>query len=402
MTFRLVPPAGTPLRLKDLLKSIGAMMGEDGRNGFEGKLKSYLGVKHCFSVSSGRAALTIILKALSRISGKEEVMVPAYTCFTVPAAVVRAGLKVRLNDIEISSFDLDHSQLENQDLNRVLAIVATSLFGLPVDMKRISAFAGRNDLFLVDDSAQSLGASWNGEKAGTFADVGFYSLSKGKNITTIEGGIIVTNDDNIAREIGLLVSSLPHADGLKNLKYFAQSLMYAVFLHPHLYRLPDKLPFLRLGISEFNPEFKIGGFSSWQASLGKQLLNKLGQLNQKRRQTAYELSDELRGCDGLIVPQIRTRCEPAFLRLPILVDNPAVRDKIYRGLLKAGIGVSKMYPLALDQIPQLQPHLAGETNRFPNARFVASHILTLPTHPYLKHSDKERVISLIKKICEKP
>jgi perosamine synthetase len=402
MTLRLVPPAGTPLRLKDLLNSLSSMMREDSRDGFEAELKSYLGVKHCFLVSSGRAALTIILKALSRISSKEEVIVPAYTCFTVPAAAVRAGLKVRLNDIEISSFDLDHNQLESQDLSNVLAVVATSLFGLPVDMKKLSAFAGRNSLFVVDDSAQSFGASWGGKQAGTFGDVGFYSLSKGKNITTIEGGIIVTNDFDIARRIELLVSGLPHADRLKTLTYFAKSLMYAVFLHPYLYPLPDKLPFLRLGISEFNPDFRISVFSSWQASLGKQLLSKLGQLNQKRRQTAYELSNELRGCDGLIVPQIHTRCEPAFLRLPILVDNLAIRDKIYRGLLKAGIGVSKMYPLALDQIPQLQPHLAGETNRFPNARFAASHILTLPTHPYLGHTDKQRAISLIKKICEKP
>jgi perosamine synthetase len=402
MTLRLVPPAGTPLRLKDLLNSLSSMMREDSRDGFEAELKSYLGVEHCFLVSSGRAALTIILKALSRISSKEEVIVPAYTCFTVPAAAVRAGLKVRLNDIEISSFDLDHNQLESQDLSNVLAVVATSLFGLPVDMKKLSTFAGRNSLFVVDDSAQSFGASWGGKQAGTFGDVGFYSLGKGKNITTIEGGIIVTNDFDIAQRIELLVSGLPHADRLKTLTYFAKSLMYAVFLHPYLYPLPDKLPFLRLGISEFNPDFRISVFSSWQASLGKQLLSKLGQLNQKRRQTAYELSDELRGCDGLIVPQILTRCEPAFLRLPILVDNLAVRDKIYRGLLKAGIGVSKMYPLALDQIPQLQPHLAGETNRFPNARFAASHILTLPTHPYLRYTDKQRAISLIKKICEKP
>jgi perosamine synthetase len=402
MILRLVPPAGTPLRLKDLIRSLSSMMSEDGRDGFEGKLKSYLGVKHCFLVSSGRAALTIILKALSRISGKEEVIVPAYTCFTVPAAAVKAGLKVRLNDIETGSFDLDHNQLESQDLSNVLAIVATSLFGLPMDMRRISEFAGRHGLFLVDDSAQSLGASWNGKKAGTFGDVGFYSLSKGKNITTIEGGIIVTHNDNIAREIELLVSRMPHADGLKNVRYFAQSLMYAVFLHPHLYRLPEKLPFLRLGISEFNPDFKIDNFSSWQASLGKQLLSRLEQLNQKRRQTAYQLSDELRGCDGLILPQIRAGCEPAFLRLPILVDNLAVRDNIYKGLLKAGIGVSKMYPLALDQIPQLQPHLAGKINRFPNARFAASHILTLPTHPYLRFTDRQKAISLIKEICEKP
>ena len=396
MTLRLVPPAGTPLKLEDLLKSINAMMKEDGRGGFERELKSYLGVKHCFFVSSGRAALSIILKALFEISGKEEVIVPAYTCFTVPAAVVRAILKVRLNDIDVSTFDLDYGQLKSQNLNSVLAIVSTSLFGLPVNMKGLSEFAQKNDLFLVDDSAQSLGASWDGKRAGTFGDVGFYSLSKGKNITTIEGGIIVTNDSAIAQKIEFLVSALPEAGRLENLTFFVKSLMYAFFLHPHLYRLPAGLPFLKLGISEFNPNFKMGNFTSWQASLGTGLIGRLSELNKKRRENAKQLADELKGRNGLILPKISSRCEPAFLRLPILVEDLAVREKIYRGLLRAGIGVSKMYPLALDQIPPLRPYLTGEANGFPKARFVASHILTLPTHPYLKNGDKKRIISLIK------
>jgi dTDP-4-amino-4,6-dideoxygalactose transaminase len=372
-------------------------MRKDSRRSFERELKNYLGVKHCFFVSSGRAALTVILKSLSQISGKEEVLVPAYTCFTVPAAVVRAKLKVRLNDIESSSFDLDYNQLQTQNLKNVLAIVVTSLFGLPVDMNKLCEFARENNLFVVDDSAQSLGASWDGKKAGTLGDVGFYSLGKGKNITTIGGGIIVTNDNNIAQKVDLLISTLRQPNQLENLAFFVKSLIYAVFLNPYLYPLPAKLPFVKLGFSEFDPDFKIGNFTSWQASLGKQLLSRLWELNQRRRKNADQLADELKGCDGLIVPKISSHCEPAFLRLPILVKDLSVREKIYKGLLKAGIGVSKMYPLALDQIPSLLPYLTGETNRFHHARFVASHILTLPTHPYLRKSDKERIISLIKK-----
>jgi perosamine synthetase len=402
MTLRLVPPAGTPLGWKDLLAGISGMIKEDGPGSFKRQLKSYLGVRHCFFVSSGRAALTIILKAISQISGKGEVIVPAYTCFTVPAAVVRAGLKVRLNDIDAGTFDLNHSQLESQNLKNVLAIVAASLFGLPSDMKKISEFARKNGLFVVDDSAQSLGASWDGRKAGTLGDVGFYSLSKGKNITTIEGGIIVTDDDNLARRIELLVCTLPEAHKLKNLTFFLKSLIYAILLHPRLYRLPSGLPFLKLGISEFNPNFKMRSLTSWQASLGTRLMGRLGQLNQKRRENAEQLVHELRGFNGLILPRISSACEPAFLRLPVLVEDRGLREKIYRGLLNAGIGVSKMYPLALDQIPSLRPYLAGETDRFPRARFVASHILTLPTHPFLKNGDKERIISLIKRNHAKP
>ena len=400
MTFRLVPPAGTPLRWKDLCKSIGAVMRREGRGSFERELKSYLGVKHCFFVSSGRAALTIILKSLSQISGRQEVIVPAYNCFTVPAAVVRANLKVRLNDIDIGTLDLDYRQLQSQNLKNVLAVVCTSLFGLPVDIMRLSEFARKKDLFVISDSAQALGASWNGRKAGTLGDVGFYSLSKGKNITTIEGGIIVTDDDDIARRIDPLVCALRQPGHLASLAFFAKSLMYAVFLHPCLYRLPAQSPFVELGISEFDPNFKISDFTSWQASLGTQLLGKLDQLSQERKENADRLSRHLRGYDGLILPQVSSYGESVFLRLPFLVKEQSVREKIHKGLLKQGIGVSKMYPLALDQIPSLLPYLAGEGNRFPNARFVASHILTLPTHPYLKESDIEKITSLIGEVTK--
>jgi perosamine synthetase len=397
MTLKLVPPAGTPIQWKDLFRSISGLIRGHSRGSFERELKRYLGINHCFFVSSGRAALTLILKSLYQISGKEEVIIPAYTCFTVPASVVRANLKVRLNDVEISTFGLDYSHLQKQNLHNVLAIVVASLFGLPGEMDRFSEFAHKNGLFLIDDSAQSLGASWRGKKVGTFGDVGFYSLSKGKNITTIQGGIIVTNDHNIASKISLLISTLPPSNKFENFGLFVKSLTYALFLHPHFYRLPAKLPFLRLGISEFNPDFKIESFASWQASLGRQLLDKLGELNQKRRENAKRLIDELRVCNGLITPEVSPYGEPVFLRLPILVRDLKVREMIFRGLLKAGIGVSKMYPSSLDHIPSLRPHLVGDTNRFPKARFVASHILTLPTHPYLKPSDKARITCLIKK-----
>jgi len=105
----------------------------------------------------------------------------------------------------------------------------------------------------------------------------------------------------------------------------------------------------------------------------------------------------------------RERCTVDDLSSKIGISPTAVRQHltilegeslVQREMLKEGIGVSKMYPLALDQIPSLVPYSAGERNRFPHARFVASHILTIPTHPYLKKSDKERIISSIKKLMK--
>ena len=125
--------------------------------------------------------------------------IPAYTCFSVAAAVVRTGLKIYPVEIDPHTLDFDFSQLDAVPGEKLLCIIPSNLFGLLNDLPRIRQAAQAKDAFVLDDAAQALGATRNGQFAGTEGDVGLYSLGRGKAVTTIEGGLIVTNSEEIAR-----------------------------------------------------------------------------------------------------------------------------------------------------------------------------------------------------------
>ena len=130
--LRLVSPAGAPLPAHAVLSS--ALRGPKDRGDLIELLRDSLGIRHLFTVSSGRAALTILLNALKKCSDRREVVIPAYTCFSVPSAVVRAGLVIRLCDVDPKTLDLDQNALARLDLDMVLCIIASSLYGMPADL----------------------------------------------------------------------------------------------------------------------------------------------------------------------------------------------------------------------------------------------------------------------------
>ncbi len=130
---------------------------------------------------------------------RNEVVIPGYTCYSVASSVIMAGLKIRVCDIDPVTLSYDLEQLASVDFSRVLCVVTANLYGLPDDLKQIEQITTENDVYLVDDAAQSLGATVAGQPSGTFGIAGLFSLDKGKNITSIQGGMIVTNNDALAR-----------------------------------------------------------------------------------------------------------------------------------------------------------------------------------------------------------
>ena len=199
--FRFVPPAGTPISVADLLGSIGAaLISADTLMQFKEAVRVRVGVRYCDFVSTGRAGLTLALLALKALDGgkRDEVVIPAYTCFSVPSSVIKAGLKVRLADVNPTTLDFVPSALEKLDGSRVLAVVATNLYGLPSDLPSITRLAHDRGIYVVDDAAQCLGGQVGGRPSGTWGDVGIYSFDKGKNVTSIDGGVLLTNSDQVA------------------------------------------------------------------------------------------------------------------------------------------------------------------------------------------------------------
>ncbi|MEW6417372.1 MAG: DegT/DnrJ/EryC1/StrS aminotransferase family protein [Nitrospirota bacterium] len=391
---RTIPPAAAPIGLKSLLHSLaGIFFGKKYMVRLEDELKKYFGVKHVFLVSSGKAALTLILKSLKTLSPKkEQVLIPAYTCFSVPSAIVKAGLKVSLCDIDPITFDFDYKLLKEALHEDTLCVIPNHLFGIPANMDRINSLCKERGIFVVEDAAQAMGIKLNGKFLGTIGDIGFFSLGRGKNITCGSGGVIVTNSDVIADTIRKEYGNLPGPGIIDTIKEFTKVLMMSIFIYPSLYWFPAGMPFLRIGETIFYTDFPIKRLSGMQAGLLRGWQKQLEDSNEIRKENAEYFSNRLRLRFRLRHSNSNTD-SVTFLRLPVLLEHKEIKDKLYPISHKLGLGLSKMYPTAINEIEEIKNQFNGKI--YPSAKEMAECLLTIPTHQFLSERDKEKICGII-------
>jgi perosamine synthetase len=224
-------------------------------------------VSDVFLVSSGTAALALTLAALRSRSTRTEVVLPAYTCPSVPAAVLHAGLRPRLCDVDPHTFDFDGGQLERALNANTLCVIAHHLFGIGSDIARTRAMCEPRGIVVVEDAAQAMGTEWDGRKLGTLGDVGIFSLGRGKTITCGSGGMIVTRSTPIAAAIDGQYRRLPRPTGVETLKDLARLLVLTAFIRPCLYWIPAALPWLKLGETIYPAAIPIARLSGIKAGL---------------------------------------------------------------------------------------------------------------------------------------
>ena len=392
--FRLLAPAGAPLPARTVLTSV--LQGCGGHRGLAELAGERLGIQNLFFVSSGRAAFTVLLKALQQCLGRREVVIPAYTCFSLPSAVARAGLVMRLCDVDPKTLDLDLNALGRLDLAKALCIVPSGLYGMPGDLVGLEVTARSFGTFLVDDAAQCLGATQEGRPCGTFGDAGFYSLGRGKGITTMGGGILVTHREDLAQSIEQEVRKLRRPSAREVCAAVLSSLVYSGMLRPSRYWIADRVPFLGLGASRFEPDFPMTTLSAYQRRLATELLPLLDSYNRVRRDHADQLRSGINGIEGIEVPRPIEGASPVYLRFPILTRDETHRSHLLRRLREAGISASTSYPTPIGDIPGITQYLAPNQEPCPGARSIATRILTLPTHPWVTSRDIEHMVTIIR------
>jgi len=185
-----VEAAARVVRSKSLFRYYGVELQREVES-FESEFARFLGVSHVVAVSSGTAALSVALAALG-VGPGQEVIVPAYMWVSVAAAVVNRGAIPVLADID-DTFCIDPKSLENRIGDKTTGIIVVHMSGAPADIKAIREVADRRKLFLLEDCAQCIGGSVNGQRVGTFGDMGVFSFQMNKNMTSGEGGAVVTN-----------------------------------------------------------------------------------------------------------------------------------------------------------------------------------------------------------------
>ncbi len=396
--LRRLPPAGVPLGGRVLLTALSKAMAANGTHErLLRTLESRLAVPYVYAVNTGRTALWVALRALHRLRPERNVVaIPAYTCFSVPAAVARAGLRMQPVDIQPETLDFDYAHLESLPEKNLLCVVAGNLLGWVNDVPRIRQIAAAKGAFVVDDAAQAMGATLQGQPAGTMGDVGLYSLGRGKALPAVEGGILVTRDTTIAEAIQSELVQLPPASWLHTAVVAAQMLAGALLLHPALYWLPDSLPFLKLGVTEYNPNFPRTGLCSVSAALLAERQPELERLNQIRRTNAQALRVALQGSSSFQLPQPLPGSEPVYLRMPVLAATEEIRRAALARLQAAGLGASGYYPSAVCDIPAASTHWSAAQCHCPAAESLARRLITLPTHPLVTLRDREAMIRILR------
>jgi len=397
MKFRIgrtLSPAAAPLGFMDVVPGVaGLFRGTKSVTRFEQELKEHFQVRHCFAVSSGKAALVLILQALHDLSpDRDEVLIPAYTCYSVPSAIVKAGLRVRLCDVSRETLDFDYGRLaEEIDNPRLLAVVPNHLFGLPSDVARVRDMVRGRGIFVIEDAAQAMGAQWNGRKLGTQGDAGLFSMGRGKAFATVEGGILLTDDDRIGRAIGNRLSTFEEYGGLEKIKLLVYALVLAALIHPSWFWLPKSLPFLKLGETLFDTSFPLRKLSAFQSGLARSWKERSAAFRKARAKNVEKLA----GC-GVPAVGVTGERAPDLIRYPILLPDKVAKQALLRKSGEMGLGIADGYPDSIDGIVELGFRAQGKV--FPAAQEIVERLLTLPVHPFVNERDIGKIVKLLKSI----
>jgi perosamine synthetase len=395
--LRHIAPAGAPIGLGDLVQSVGlTVSSRDVAKSFRQTINRRFGVKHAFLTSTGRAGLTLLLRAMRHLAPatRDEVILPSYTCFSVAASIVKAGLRPRVVDICPDTLDYAPHRLSEADFTRVLAIVATNLYGLPNDLPGLSDVARRKGVFLIDDAAQSMGASVGGRWSGTWGDAGLFSFDKGKNVSAIDCGVVVSNSDAVASAVREELRKVATSGRVASGVGAAKAIAYALLLRPWLYWIPNGIPQLGLGKTVFTTDFPLQLPPRSLTALAATMVRRLDEFTAVRRANASTLLEALTNVPGVQPIRPTAGTEPVYLRLPILIADPVARDEALERLTAAGIGASGSYPASIGDIPELQTLFAG-TADVATGRRVARQIVTLPTHAFVTASDVGRAVAAL-------
>ena len=349
--------------IKQVINSGWLTLGEHTKS-FEQNFATAHDSNHGIAMNSCTSALYASLRALGVTTG-DQVIVPAMT-FSATANVVRLlGAEVIICDVD------DHGNMDPDVLEKLLkkhsvsAVIPVHLYGLPCDMHRIMELAEQHDVAVVEDCAHAPGATIDGEPVGSFGDTGCYSFYATKNMTTGEGGMAVTSDDQLAEKINKLRNH-------------------------HQTKSPDeKADNWGYDVDGLGFNFRM---SEIQAAMGNSQLEKLDNMNEKRRDVASRYIEAIKEIEGLSWAGTDPEKDHVYHLFVIRVQDeyPLTRDELYRSLSDENIITGVHYP----PIPVLSAY-DGVKGEYDHALELYDEILSIPRYPDMSSTDQETVISAL-------
>lgn len=347
--------------VKEVLNSGMLAQGERVR-AFEEAFARDIGRRHGIAVANGTAALHIALLAHGITRG-QEVLIPPLTFFATASTVLLCGAKPVFVDIDRASYNMDPSRLAAAITRKTAAIMPVDLYGQTAEMDPILEIARERGVPVLEDAAQAHGAEYHGKKAGNFGDTACFSFYATKNMTTGEGGMIVTDDDGISTKARLL-------------RDHGQTAKYQHALVGYNYRMTEIA-----------------------AAIGLVQLAKLDGWVKQRRANAGELTKSLDGIEGLVPPAEGNWMVHAYYQYIVRREDafPLSRDEIVQDLTEDGIGCRPSYPMPLYKQKALRDlKIRG---RCPVAEDVVPRLFELPVHPSVRPADVDRIVAAVEALA---
>jgi len=311
--------------------------------GFENAFASFVKAKHAVAVNTGTAALHATLMVAGVKSG-DEVILPSFTFVATGEVVVMIGAKPVFVDIEPDTYNISPEAVEKAITKKTKAIIPVDLYGLPANLPHIKEIADRHGLVVMEDAAQAHGATCRGKPPGAFADAACWSFYGSKNMTTGEGGMMTTNNDNFAEKVRCMRS---HGEKVK----------YESLMLGHNYHMPEI-----------------------EAAIGIEQLKKLPRFVAKRRENAARLARILGKSDKLQLPLEPRGLKSSYYLYTVRLKNATreKRDRFVEKLKQEGIGAVAFY---VNPIHAMSFYRKFGKRKLPETERASKQVFSLPVHP---------------------
>ena len=323
---------------------------------FEQKFAEWVGAEYGIAVNSGTAALHVALLACGIGEGDEVITTP-FTFIASGNSILYTGARPVFADIDMKTYTLNPDSIEDLITEKTKAIMPVQLYGQSADMDRINEIAEKYGLIVIEDAAQAHGAAYNGQKVGSIGDMSCFSFYPTKNMTTSEGGIITTDDEELAEKARIFRAHGP------TVRYHHDAIGY---------------------------NFRMTDIS---AAIGLAQLENIDEFNEKRIANAAYLNEGLKDVDGVITPYCADGSKHVYHQYTIRVEK-GDRDDWVDIINDCGVGTGIHYPIPLYNQPIYRA--LGIEGNCPNAELAADNVISLPVHPSLSKEDLDIVIEAVK------
>jgi len=323
---------------------------------FENDFAEYLRINHAIAASSGTTALEVALKAAGIKKGDKIITTP-FSFIASTNAIVYSGAIPVFADIDENTFDISPDSIEKvlENEGNIRALLIVHLYGQSCNMDWIMEIVKRHNLILIEDCAQAHGAEWSGQKVGTFGDVAAFSFYPTKNMTTAEGGMVVTNDQAIAKSARQLINH-----GMET-RYFHDSIGYN-------YRM-----------------------TNIAAAIGVVQVKKLDLFNQVRQRNAEFYNKNISN-EAIVKPYCDTNGKHVYHQYTLRIKQGR-REQFIKLLEENEIGYGVYYPLSIPEQKCYDRY--GFSKNYPITDRIKNEIISIPIHPSLTEDEIEKIVNVM-------